>query len=68
MCDSMGANDENENEINSILTEELRILLKQKLPIAANVCLVLFIGGFVLQAPPKTMNIKLDKKSQALLK
>ena len=50
MCDSMGANDENENEINSILTEELRILLKQKLPIAANVCLVLFIGGFVLQA------------------
>ena len=25
-------------------------------------------GGFVLQAFPKTMNIKLDKRSEALLK
>ena len=25
-------------------------------------------GGFVLQALPKTMNIKLDKRSEALLK
>ena len=46
----MGKNNENETEVNSILTEELRILLKQKLPIVANVCLVLFIGGFVLQS------------------
>ncbi len=49
MCDSMSQDDNNEQEMNSILTKELRILLKQKLPIVANVCLVLFIGGFVLQ-------------------
>jgi len=46
----MGKDDENEPDVNSILTKELRILLKQKLPIVANVCLVLFIGGFVLQS------------------
>ena len=45
----MSQDRENELEMNSILTKELRILLKQKLPIVANVCLVLFIGGFALQ-------------------
>ena len=45
----MNSDDENNEKINSILTDELRLLLKQKLPIVANVCLVLFIGGFVLQ-------------------
>ena len=49
MCDSMSQDKENELEMNSILTKELRILLKQKLPIVTNVCLVLFIGGFTLQ-------------------
>jgi AI-2 transport protein TqsA len=49
MCDSMSQDRENELEMNSILTKELRILLKQKLPIVTNVCLVLFIGGFTLQ-------------------
>jgi Predicted permease len=46
----MSVNGDDEKEINYILTEELRLLLKQKLPIVANVCLVLFIGGFVLQS------------------
>ena len=46
----MSQESKKEEEINSILTKELRILLKQKLPIVANVCLVLFIGGFVLQS------------------
>ena len=50
MCDSMSVDGEDEKERNYILTEELRLLLKQKLPIVANVCLVLFIGGFVLQS------------------
>jgi len=45
----MSQDRENELEMNSILTKELRILLKQKLPIVTNVCLVLFIGGFTLQ-------------------
>ena len=49
MCDSMNSDDENNDEMNSILTDELRLLLKQKLPIVANVFLVIFIGGFVLQ-------------------